>query len=217
MQFTSILIGLLSTLPSTLSAPASSVAHNDDPQMCGYVLTVQNSSAYAGISAYSSCTPIYYNQSIPGYQAAFAYSIFGGCRCKFHGSEQDCVSGQDAPVYEGPIGEVGKEPHFGEPKPKWYNYKNTGSWLSIAAAFGNKATICATLATSWVSWIWEPVRMNPGSVDSFNGEDPVHGSGGEEDEEMEEPHLRVVTGYAMGEQMRSKSKWLNDPNVMGKE
>jgi hypothetical protein len=85
MQFTSILISLLSTLPSTLSAPACSIAHNDDPQMCGYVLTVQNSSAYAGISAYSSCTPVYYNQSIPGYQAAFAYSIFGGCRCTFHG------------------------------------------------------------------------------------------------------------------------------------
>ncbi|EMD61486.1 hypothetical protein GGP41_004093 [Bipolaris sorokiniana] len=121
MQFTSILISLLSTLPSTLSAPACSIAHNDDPQMCGYVLTVQNSSAYAGISAYSSCTPVYYNQSIPGYQAAFAYSIFGGCRCTFHGSEQDCISGKDAPVYEGPIGKVGKEPHFGEPKPKWYN------------------------------------------------------------------------------------------------
>ena len=85
MQLTSILIGLLSTLPSTLSAPASSIARNDDPQMCGYVLTAQNSSVYAGISAYTSCTPIYYNQSIPGYQAAFAYSIFDGCRCTFHG------------------------------------------------------------------------------------------------------------------------------------
>lgn len=43
------------------------------------------------------------------------------CRLNIVRSEQDCVSGQDAPVYEGPIGEVGKEPHFGEPKPKWYN------------------------------------------------------------------------------------------------
>jgi hypothetical protein len=84
MQLTVILAGLLSALPSTISARTSSTTHYDGPYMCGYVLTVRNSSAYAGISAYSSCTAIYYNQSIPGYQDAFAYSIFRGCRCTFH-------------------------------------------------------------------------------------------------------------------------------------
>lgn len=44
--------------------------------------------------------------------------------------------------------------------------------------------------------------MNPGSFRCFVGEDLAHGSSGEEDEEMEELHLRVVTGYDMGDQMR---------------
>lgn len=42
-------------------------------------------------------------------------------RLNIASSEQDCVTGQNAPFYEGPIGKVGKEPHFSEPKPKWYN------------------------------------------------------------------------------------------------
>jgi hypothetical protein len=84
MQLAAILTGLLSTLPATLSAPTSTLTGYGDPYNCGYVLTVRNSSAYAGLSAYTSCTPIYYNQSIPGYQDAFAYSLFGGCECSFH-------------------------------------------------------------------------------------------------------------------------------------
>lgn len=84
MQLPLILASLLATLPATHSAPVSAVTHYDEPPMCGYVLTVRNSSAYAGISAYSSCTAIYYNSSIPGYQQAYAYSVFGGCGCSFH-------------------------------------------------------------------------------------------------------------------------------------
>jgi len=84
MQLSIILMSLLATLPVTHSAPVSALTRYDEPYMCGYVLTIQNSSAYAGLSAYSSCTAIYYNHSIPGYQDAYAYSVFGGCGCSFH-------------------------------------------------------------------------------------------------------------------------------------
>jgi len=85
MYFTNIFFTLLSALPITLSAPATAIqTRYDDPYQCGYVLTEHNSGAFAGLSAYSSCTPIYYNESIPGYQDAFAYSVFGGCRCSFY-------------------------------------------------------------------------------------------------------------------------------------
>ena len=85
MYFTNIFVTLLSALPITLSAPATAIqARYDDPYQCGYVLTEHNSGAFAGLSACSSCTPIYYNESIPGYQDAFAYIVFGGCRCNFY-------------------------------------------------------------------------------------------------------------------------------------
>jgi hypothetical protein len=79
MQPTAFLLSLLAASPITLSAPTYSELYN-----CGYVLTVRNSSAYAGISAFGDCTAIYYNQSIPGYQDAYAYSLYGGCQCSFH-------------------------------------------------------------------------------------------------------------------------------------
>ena len=48
-----------------------------------YVLTERNSSSYAGLSAFESCTPIYFNQTINDYQDAFAYRLWGGCKCSF--------------------------------------------------------------------------------------------------------------------------------------
>ncbi|EDU39917.1 hypothetical protein PtrSN002B_010078 [Pyrenophora tritici-repentis] len=128
MYFTNILATLLSALPITLSAPATGIqARYDDPYQCGYVLTKPKSSVFAGLSAYSSCTPIYYNESIPGYQDAYAYSVFGGCRCNFYVSDTQCAEAATRQSYEGPTpGEPGQEPCFEEPKPKWYTCARTG-------------------------------------------------------------------------------------------
>ena len=78
MYLTTIVTALLST---ALSAPTPS---SYDPVECGYVLTERNSSTYASVFATSSCTDIYYNYSIPGYQDAYAYSLYDGCECTFH-------------------------------------------------------------------------------------------------------------------------------------
>ncbi|RMZ69147.1 hypothetical protein GMOD_00003072 [Pyrenophora seminiperda CCB06] len=121
MYFTSIIVTLLSALHVTFSAPATSLQARDDPYQCGYVLTELNSSAFAGLSEYSTCTPIYYNESIPGYQDAFAYSVYGGCQCHFFESETECDEATNCQTFEGPTpGEPGTEPCFDEPKPKWY-------------------------------------------------------------------------------------------------
>jgi len=89
MYLAIFLTSLLTSLPITLSAPVSTTPElYGEPYNCGYVLTIRNSSAYAGISAYppaqAECTAIYYNDTIPGYQDAYAYSLFGGCECSFH-------------------------------------------------------------------------------------------------------------------------------------
>jgi hypothetical protein len=84
MHIPTLLATLLITLPTTLSSPASSPIDPYIPYQCGSVLTVRNSSSYAGLSAYGFCTSIYYNHSIPGYQEAFAYQLYGGCGCSFH-------------------------------------------------------------------------------------------------------------------------------------
>jgi hypothetical protein len=52
---------------------------------CGYALTRHNSSAYAGLYAWNRCEAIFYNNTIHGYQDAYAYSMYGGCECKFFG------------------------------------------------------------------------------------------------------------------------------------
>jgi len=76
---------LLTLLPPTLSAPTATAPTQDpEPYMGGYVLTAHNSSSYAGLFAVNLCMPIYYNASLPGYQDAFAYRLFGGCRCGFY-------------------------------------------------------------------------------------------------------------------------------------
>jgi hypothetical protein len=76
-------IMLLSYLLAALVSSASSRPTAAEPYNCGYVLTLRNSSAYAGVYAYDSCRPIYFNQTIQDYQDAYAYHMFGGCGCKF--------------------------------------------------------------------------------------------------------------------------------------
>jgi hypothetical protein len=78
-------IMLLSYLLVTLASTTSSLPTAVEPYNCGYVLTLHNSSAYAGVYAYDSCKPIYFNQTIQDYQDAYAYHMFGGCKCKFFG------------------------------------------------------------------------------------------------------------------------------------
>ncbi|KAH7080599.1 hypothetical protein BKA63DRAFT_247767 [Paraphoma chrysanthemicola] len=115
MLFTHILATVFPSVTS--SAPLSNPA--TEPYNCGYVLTQHNSSAYAGIYAYESCEPIYYNTSSGGYQDAYAYWMFGGCGCRFYGLEEECVRDEDAPMYTGPT-KGSKAVEFGVVKPRWY-------------------------------------------------------------------------------------------------
>ncbi|KAI4940567.1 hypothetical protein J4E86_010767 [Alternaria arbusti] len=116
MYLAIFLTSLLPSLPITLSAPVSTTPElYGEPYNCGYVLTIRNSSAYAGISAYppaqAECTAIYYNETIPGFQDA---------------SEEDCKGATNPPMYEGPTGEPGDEPCFEDPNPKWYRCATLG-------------------------------------------------------------------------------------------
>ena len=45
---------------------------------------------------------------------------------KIPSNEEDCVDDADVPIYEGPIGEIGKEPQFDASKPKWYHCETMG-------------------------------------------------------------------------------------------
>jgi hypothetical protein len=80
MLLTALLPALLSSLPPTSSLPTTT----RDLYQCGYVLTIHNSSAYAGLSAYDACAPFFYNDTISDYQEAFAYGLYGGCGCSFY-------------------------------------------------------------------------------------------------------------------------------------
>ncbi|KAI4947602.1 hypothetical protein J4E91_006422 [Alternaria rosae] len=117
MYPTTFLASFLSTLPITLSAPILTTSElYGEPYNCGYVLTERNSSTYAGVSAFSECTAIYYNYTIPGFQDAYAYSL----------SENDCKGAANPPMYEGPTGTPGEEPCFDDPNPKWYKCATMG-------------------------------------------------------------------------------------------
>ncbi|KAF1841087.1 uncharacterized protein K460DRAFT_410479 [Cucurbitaria berberidis CBS 394.84] len=112
-----ILTTLLSALPSTLSAPTS-----DFNYQCGYVFTKPNANVHAGLSAFNSCTDFFYNSTISDYQDAYAYKLFGGCKCGFYVGWEECVSKVGGPFQEGPTrGEYWEVVNFAEPKPKWYN------------------------------------------------------------------------------------------------
>ena len=84
MLNTHLLTLLLSALPHTHGSPfappspSTTTAYN-----CGYVRTRWNSSAVAGVFAFSACTPFFFNTTTNDYQDAFAYTLYGGCRCQF--------------------------------------------------------------------------------------------------------------------------------------
>ncbi|KAH9865879.1 hypothetical protein J1614_009466 [Plenodomus biglobosus] len=120
----SLLTTLLSTIPSTLSAlaPSPQGYTSPEPYNCGYVLTEHNSSSSASLPALNGCAPIYYNYSLPGYQEAWAYLLYGGCRCSFFREVNDCLFMVDPPLFEGPTrGGPGDEALFVEPMPRWFN------------------------------------------------------------------------------------------------
>jgi hypothetical protein len=84
MLAVSALVTLLSAVSTTMSAPVDNPAISADPYNCGYVRTRPNSSAVAGIFAYDSCMPFFYNETIRDYEKAFAYTLYGGCTCRFY-------------------------------------------------------------------------------------------------------------------------------------
>ena len=86
MLATSLLTALLSAVHVTQSAPVDNLAISADPYNCGYVRTRWNSSVVAGIFALGHCEPFYYNETIGAYQDAFAYTLYGGCTCRFYSS-----------------------------------------------------------------------------------------------------------------------------------
>ncbi|KAF2622123.1 hypothetical protein BU25DRAFT_463082 [Macroventuria anomochaeta] len=95
-----------------------------DPYNCGYVRTRWNSSVVAGIFALGHCEPFYYNETIGAYQDAFAYTLYGGCTCRFYSLAEDCSENVSVPEYTAPT-DRWREPLFAEPKPAWYNcYEN---------------------------------------------------------------------------------------------
>ncbi|KAL6708396.1 hypothetical protein ACN47E_002659 [Coniothyrium glycines] len=119
---------LFALLPATLSFPTSPQKPQglrDPSYQCGYVLTIHNSSAYAGLSAYAHCEPFYKNYTTNDWQEAYAYGSWGGCRCAFYVSEAECRMMGNAPEMEDPT-VVGKEPVFDDPKPRWYNCGKSG-------------------------------------------------------------------------------------------
>ncbi|CAO2650676.1 Nn.00g019680.m01.CDS01 [Neocucurbitaria sp. VM-36] len=94
---------------------------SDPSYNCGYVLTKPNENVHASLAPYDTCASFYYNQSINGYQDAYAYKLFGGCACGFYSTRDKCMN-EDGPFVEGPTkGEYWEVLNFAEPKPKWYN------------------------------------------------------------------------------------------------
>lgn len=80
----SVLATLLLAAPFTRSVPLYDLHISINPYNCGYVRTRWNSSVVAGIFAYGACKPFYYNETIGGYQDAYAYTLYGGCDCRFY-------------------------------------------------------------------------------------------------------------------------------------
>ena len=78
------LAAFMSAIQMTHSAPVENPTTATDPYNCGYVRTRWNSSVIAGIFALDNCEPFYYNETIGGYQDAFAYALYGGCACRFY-------------------------------------------------------------------------------------------------------------------------------------
>ena len=79
---------LLTLLPAALALPQSPTSTptstpTPEPYNCGYALTRHNSSAFVGLYAHDRCEIFFFNETIIGYQDAFAYRLYGGCECRF--------------------------------------------------------------------------------------------------------------------------------------
>ncbi|KAH7388662.1 hypothetical protein BKA66DRAFT_568987 [Pyrenochaeta sp. MPI-SDFR-AT-0127] len=119
MLFIPLLIPLLAVLPNTLSAPVSVQGYNN----CGFVLTKPEENVHAGLTAFDACTHFFYNTTIEDYQDAYAFNLFGGCKCGFYVEQNECETHVNSgPFLDGPTrGEYWETIEFAEPKPKWYN------------------------------------------------------------------------------------------------
>ena len=135
MLVSSLLTAFLSVVQTTQSAPVDNPSMSAEPYNCGYVRTRWNSSVVAGIFAFGACEPFYYNETIGDYQDAFAYTLYGGCACRFYSYvlsqsygallnqdrfAEDCSKNVSVPEYTGPT-DRWREPRFAEPKPAWYS------------------------------------------------------------------------------------------------
>lgn len=78
---TKLITTLLVTLPSIFSAPVTVPGHDYN---CGYVLTKPDENVHAGLSAFDTCNPFFYNSTIGNFQDAYAYKLIGGCSCGFY-------------------------------------------------------------------------------------------------------------------------------------
>ncbi|EAT85885.1 hypothetical protein SNOG_07234 [Parastagonospora nodorum SN15] len=104
---------LLTLLPAAFSLPHTTTSTHTptpEPYNCGYALTRHNSSAYVGLYAHNRCEDFFFNETIIGYQDAFAYRLYGGY--------------VDGPIFKGPTSEE-SEMAFADPKPKWYTCKGS--------------------------------------------------------------------------------------------
>jgi hypothetical protein len=77
------LLAVLASIPFSISLPTS-ISPSTDPYICGYALTLFNSSAYVSLSASNTCGTIYYNKTSDRDQPALAYKLWGGCECGFY-------------------------------------------------------------------------------------------------------------------------------------
>ncbi|KAF3053166.1 hypothetical protein E8E11_011289 [Didymella keratinophila] len=102
-----------------MSAPVGNTANSTEPYNCGYVRTRPDSSAVAGIFAYDACMPFFYNETFHDYEKAFAYTLYGGCTCRFYSSAvQGCGRDLPAEEYTGST-DRWNEPLFADPQPIW--------------------------------------------------------------------------------------------------
>ncbi|KAH3918094.1 hypothetical protein HBI56_145190 [Parastagonospora nodorum] len=118
---------LLTLLPAAFSLPHTTTSTHTptpEPYNCGYALTRHNSSAYVGLYAHNRCEDFFFNETIIGYQDAFAYRLYGGCECRFAATGYDCWKDVDGPIFKGPTSEE-SEMAFADPKPKWYTCKGS--------------------------------------------------------------------------------------------
>ncbi|KAH6614816.1 hypothetical protein C7974DRAFT_320494 [Boeremia exigua] len=124
MFLSSLLAALLSAAPLTQSAPVDYPQIPADPYNCGYVRPHWNVSVVAGVFAYDSCSAFFFNETLGGWQDAFAYALYGGCICRFYTFTEDCLGNVKVPDYQGPT-DRSRESLFPGSRPSWYRCRRT--------------------------------------------------------------------------------------------